>query len=278
MSPILLHLLVAALYGGLAWHVWRSRWRGPALAEPVRGMSTGERVWLLIALLVHGWTLAGGIFGGEPVQMRFGFSLALSTIMWLAIGLYWIESHYARMEGLLIFGLPTAALCVLLPLVWPSQHLLLHADSAIFRGHFLVAMLAYSLFALAALHAILMAIAEKQLHRGRLTPFFASLPPLLTMEALLFRIIHLAFGLLTLTLLTGFLFAETMFGRAWRFDHKTVFALISWLIFAFLVAGRHWRGWRGRTALRFTLAGFLLLMLAYVGSRFVLEVLLGRPA
>lgn len=278
MSPILLHLLVATLYGGLAWHVWRSRWRGPALAEPVRGMSTGERGWLFAALLMHGWALAGGIFGGDPTQMRFGFSLALSTIMWLAIGLYWIESHYARMEGLLIFGLPVAALCALLPMAWPSQHLLIHTDSAIFRGHFLVAMLAYSLFALAALHAILMTVAEKRLHRGRLTPFFASLPPLLTMEALLFRIIHVAFGLLTLTLLTGFLFAETMFGRAWRFDHKTIFALISWLVFAFLVAGRHYRGWRGRTALRFTLAGFLLLMLAYVGSRFVLEVLLGRPA
>jgi len=278
MDPILLHILTVALYGGLTWHIWRSRWRGPALAEPVIGLSNTERVWLFASLLLHGATLTNGIFGGEATPMRFGFSLALSSIMWLAIGLYWVESHYARMEGLLILGLPLAALSVLLPLFWPSQQLLLNADSPIFRGHFLLAMLAYSLFALAALHATLMAVAEKQLHRGRLTPFFASLPPLLTMEALLFRIIHIAFVLLTLTLASGFLFAETLFGKAWRFDHKTLFALASWLVFAFLIAGRHLRGWRGRTALRFTLAGFVALLLAYVGSRFVLEVLLGRPA
>jgi ABC-type uncharacterized transport system permease subunit len=72
------------------------------------------------------------------------------------------------------------------------------------------------------------------------------------------------------------LFSETLFGRAFRFDHKTLFAVLSWLTFAVLLGGRTLRGWRGRTALRWTLFGFALLMLAYVGSRFVLEVILGR--
>jgi ABC-type uncharacterized transport system permease subunit len=177
-----------------------------------------------------------------------------------------------------MLGLPLAALCVLLPPIFPGQHLLANAGSAVFRAHFLMAMLAYSLFTLAALHAILMAVAERRLHRGRLTPLLAGLPPLLTMEALLFRLIHIAFGLLTLTLASGVLFSETLFGQALPFNHKTVFAFLSWLIFAALLGGRHLRGWRGRTALRWTLAGFAALLLAYVGSRFVLEVILGRSA
>jgi ABC-type uncharacterized transport system permease subunit len=102
------------------------------------------------------------------------------------------------------------------------------------------------------------------------------MPPLLTMERLLFRVILAGFAFLTLTLLTGIVFSETLFGRAMKFDHKTVFAVASWFIFAALLAGRYFYGWRGRTALRWTLAGFVALLLAYVGSRFVLEVILQR--
>lgn len=276
MPLILLHLTAAALYAGLAAHFWRTRWRGPALDEPVRGIASWERAWLLMALALHGMTLAAEIFPGDA--MRFGFSVALSLILWLAIALYWIESFYARMDGLQMLGLPLAALCVLLPPLYPGQHLLANAASPVFRAHFLMAMLAYSLFTLAALHAVLMAVAEKRLHRGRLTPLFTGLPPLLTMEALLFRLIHIAFALLTLTLVSGVFFSETLFGKALPFNHKTVFAILSWIIFAALLGGRHLRGWRGRTALRWTLAGFATLLLAYVGSRFVLEVILGRSA
>src|SRR5690606_20839392 len=106
----------------------------------------------------------------------------------------------------------------------------------------------------------------------------ASLPPLLAMEALLFRLILIAFLLLTLALVSGIAFSETLFGKALTFDHKTLFSLISWGIFAALLVGRYFYGWRGRIALRWTLAGFGTLLLAYLGSRFVLEVILGRTA
>lgn len=274
MSSILLHLTAAALYVGLAILAWRSRWRGPALSRPSAGITAWERGWLLAALLAHGMTLVREIFPGDA--MHFSFSIALSMIVWLAIAIYWIEGFYARMEGLQMLGLPVAAVGVMLPTIFPAQHLLTNADSIQFRAHFMIAMLSYSLFTLAALHAALMAVAEKRLHRGRLTPLLASLPPLLTMETLLFRLIHVAFVLLTLTLGSGILFSESLFGKALTFNHKTVFAILSWLIFAALLAGRHLRGWRGRMALRWTLAGFVALLLAYVGSRFVLEVLLGR--
>jgi ABC-type uncharacterized transport system permease subunit len=276
MPSILLHLLAAALYAGLAVVFWRTRWRGPLLDRPVRAIVPWERAVLLVALLLHGVTLGNEIFPDDA--MRFGFSVALSLIMWLAVAFYWIESFYARMDGLQMFGLPLAAVCVLLPPLFPGQHLLANAGSAVFRAHFLMAMLAYSLFTLAALHAILMAVAESNLHRGRLTPLLSGLPPLLTMETLLFRMIHIAFALLTLTLVSGILFSEDLFGKPLSFTHKTVFAILSWVIFGHLLAGRHFFGWRGRKALRWTLAGFAALLLAYVGSRFVLEVILGRTA
>jgi len=283
MPPILLHssllnFLTAALYVGLAVHFWRTRWRGAILDQPVAGLATWERMWLAVALVFHGTTLGMEIFPGNGESMRFGFALALSMITWLAVALYWIESFYARMEGLQMLGLPLAALCALLPWALPGQHILANAGSLTFRLHFLVAMLAYSLFTLAALHAILMAVTEQRLHRGRLTPLFAGLPPLLTMETLLFRLIHIAFGLLTLTLVSGVVFSEHLFGKALTLNHKTIFAVLSWLIFGALLIGRYRRGWRGRTALRWTLAGFTVLLLAYVGSRFVLEVILGRVA
>jgi len=102
------------------------------------------------------------------------------------------------------------------------------------------------------------------------------LPPLLTMETLLFRIITAGFVLLTLTLATGIIFTEELFGKAMRLNHKTVFGILSWFIFAALLGGRQFYGWRGRIAVRWTLTGFLMLVLAYVGSKFVLEVILGR--
>ena len=145
-----------------------------------------------------------------------------------------------------------------------------------FKIHLLIAMLAYSLFTIASLHVLLMALLERRLHDGTLTHVLQKLPPLLTMEALLFRIIWAGFVLLTLTLVSGVVFSEELFGKPAQFNHKTAFGMVSWLIFAALLAGRHVYGWRGRVAVRWTLAGFLTLVLAYIGSKFVVEVLLGR--
>lgn len=273
MPAILLHVVPATIYALLGLHFWRTRWISPT-SQPVAGMAMWERALLLGALAVQGVGLLREIFpaGG----MRFGFSYAVALMIWLALLFYWIESFYSRLEGLHMLGLPLAAVGALLPLIFPAQHTLGHIDSPVFRAHFLMAMLAYSLFTLAALHALLMAAAEKRLHRGRLSGAMSRLPPLLTMEALLFRLIVIAFVLLTLTLASGILFSETLFGQPLRFDHKTIFAIASWVIFAALLAGRYLYGWRGRIALRWTLAGFAALILAYVGTRFVLEVLLGR--
>mgnify|MGYP003477305057 FL=1 len=273
MSGILPHLLAASLYAFLGFHFWRTRWSQVAPKAPA-GIRTWERLALALALMLHGNVLYGELFGGGV--MRFGFSAALSLMLWLAVLIYWVESFHARLDGLQPLVLPLAAACTLLPALFPGQHLLANVASAMFRIHFFIAMVAYSLFTLAALHAIIMAVVERRLHRGELSRPLASLPPLLTMESLLFRLITIAFILLTLTLASGFAFSETLFGKALDFNHKTLFSIISWLIFAALLVGRHAWGWRGRKALRWTMAGFVALLFAYVGSRFVLEVVLGR--
>jgi len=123
---------------------------------------------------------------------------------------------------------------------------------------------------------LLMALLERRLHDAALPKMLQKMPPLLAMETLLFRIIWAGFILLTLTLATGVIYSEELFGKAARFNHKTVFGVLSWVIFAALLGGRHIYGWRGRVAVRWTLAGFLALVLAYIGSKFVLEVILGR--
>ncbi len=273
MQPILLHLVPATLYGALGYWFWRSSQADPT-RRGRRGMSSHERLLLLLALATHGLMVHAAIFGEQ--QMRFGFGSAVSLMIWLAICFYWIETFYARLDGLHALILPAGVVGSLLPLAFPDQHVLVNAASPAFRAHFVVAMLAYSLFTLAALHAVLMAVAERQLHSGQLSRALMGLPPLLTMETLLFRLIAIGFILLTLTLGSGIAFSELLFNQPFRLDHKTIFAIVSWLLFGALLFGRVAWGWRGRVALRWTLAGFLALILAYVGSRFVVEVLLAR--
>ncbi|ATE59050.1 cytochrome C assembly family protein [Thauera sinica] len=275
MRTILLHLIPASLYAALGIKFWHNcRKEGNPLARPC--VSTTERITLLVAVVAHGAALQTDLFPGE--QMRFGFGVAISLMVWLAICFYWVEALYTRLDGLHAVAMPAGVAASLLPLWFPGEHVLANAASPAFRAHFIIAMLAYSLFTLAALHALLMSVASRQLHSARFSRMLGSLPPLLTMEALLFRLIGIAFVLLTLTLATGVLFSESLFGRAFTVDHKTVFAFVSWLLFGGLLLGRRLRGWRGRLALRWTLAGFAALMLAYVGSRFVIEVVLHRTS
>ena len=278
MPDIVLHLAVSALYGGLALHFWRTRWRAQP-ASPA-GMAGWERAALIVPLALHAWLLNLDLIA--PEQPRFGFGQALSVMLLLAVVVYWVESLFYNLDGMLPLVLPLAALAVPLPALFPGIPIT-HSASLEFRLHLILGMAAYSVFTIAMLHALLMALAERSLHTARkplgegpLAGPLAGLPPLLTQERLLFRLIALAFCLLTLTLATGLVFSESLFGRALRFDHKTLFALLSWLTFAILLIGRYAYGWRGRTAVRFTLLGFVMLLLAYVGSRFVLEVILRR--
>jgi ABC-type uncharacterized transport system permease subunit len=265
--------VVAAGYLALAWSTWRS------LAAPERS-ATWRSLLLPLLMAAHATLLAIAIGGGG--EFRFGFAQALSATLLLAVLVLVIEGIFVPVRGLDVLVLPTAAVCVLLPLGWQGATITTEFGSTALRLHLMVAMAAYSLLTIAALHAMLMAVLDRRLHSPLQAPakglgrIFGQLPSLLALEKLLFRLIGAGFVLLTATLVTGVFFSEQLFGRALRFEHKTVFTIASWLVFAGLLGGRIVFGWRGRTALRWTFAGFLMLLLAYVGSRFVLEVVLGR--
>jgi ABC-type uncharacterized transport system permease subunit len=274
LNPIF-YPITSLMYAALAAYFWRMHWLPAAVpAAPPSDTRAVENVLLLVPISLHAVLLYQSVFA--DAGMHLGIGNAISAIVWLTVAIYWLGNLVYKVEGLQAMVMPVAAVCVLLPAIFPSPRALPNTEFAVFKAHLVIALLAYSFFTIASLHVLLMALLERRLHGGELPFGLHKLPPLLTMETLLFRIITAGFVLLTLTLVSGIVFSEELFGKAMRFNHKTVFGILSWLIFAALLGGRLRYGWRGRIAVRWTLAGFLMLVLAYVGSKFVLEVVLGR--
>ena len=201
----------------------------------------------------------------------------MSITAWLVLTVYAVESHVipqlkARWA---LSGLGAAA--VLLAQVFPGAPLNPVASPWL-PLHWALGIASYGLFAAAVVHAGLMTRAEKQI---RLAAAPQSGVPLLTLERFTFRFVTAGFVLLSATLLAGWFFGEHLYGAAgarWKWDHKAVFSVLSWMTFGTLLIGRARFGWRGRRAVRFVYAGAVLLLLAYAGSRFVLEVILGRSS
>jgi ABC-type uncharacterized transport system permease subunit len=269
MLPILLHLLASAGYASLAVYLWRGVPRDNAShTSPLRQ----AQLLLAAPLAMHAFVLAQSML--RPDGLYLGVGNAVSIIIAIAVLIYGIGSFFYRLETLHVLILPAAAILSLLPLVLPPARPLANTHLLAFKAHLLIALLAYGLFTIAAVHAMLMALVERRLHGGNVPVLLQSLPPLLTMETLLFRIIGAGFILLTLTLMSGIVFSEELFGTPLQLTHKTVFGILSWIIFGALLSGRTFYGWRGKIAVRWTLAGFVSLVLAYIGSRFVVEVIL----
>ena len=246
-----------------------------AYAVPAAGASRlsegAARTALLLAWVLHGGALAWSLMGDAP---RFGFAPALSVTAWLVLTVYAVERQvFPQLRARWVLaGLGAAA--VLLALVFPGTPLQV-TDSPWLPLHWALGIASYGLFAAAVVHAWLMQRTERTMRRAAEPQAGV---PLLTLERLTFRFATAGFVLLSATLLVGVLFSERVYGRAWRWDHKTVFSVLSWVVFATLLLGRARFGWRGRKAVRVIYIGSLLLLLAYVGSRFVLEVVLRRPA
>lgn len=255
-----------------------------ALLYAVCTVLPSRRGALISGVTALAWVCHGAAMWHDtlaPGAVRVGFAIMLSAAMWISVAAYWIENRNFSLDGLRRLVMPSAFASALLPVLFPGTLVALQNQSPAFGWHIAVAVLAYSTMTIAAFHAVLMALQESRLHArtggsGWLGSALDQLPALLTMEKLLFRLIWIGFVLLSFTVLSGIVFSEELFGQAMRFTHKIVFALLSWVLFAALLAGRRWRGWRGKTALRFTLAGFATLALAYIGSRFVFEVVLHR--
>ncbi len=141
-------------------------------------------------------------------------------------------------------------------------------------AHILLSMGAAAILFAAAVTAVLCVILDNRLRSRRINELPRLLPPLDALERLMFRLIGTGFLMLTLALFTGFVFVTNLFAQ--HLIHKTVLSLIAWGVFLVLLVGRIRYGWRGRAAVNLTLFGFLILVLAYFGSKFVLEYLLGR--
>jgi ABC-type uncharacterized transport system permease subunit len=275
MTNVLFYLITSLMYATLAIYYWRTRWVAAPHAELVTPSAARvEHLLVLVPLIAHGFLLYESMLSGNG--MRLGVGNTISVVVWLTVLIHWCGAWFYSLQGLQSMAMPVAAVAVLMPVVFPSEHLIANTESPALEAHLLIAIVAYSLFTIAALHVALMVLLERRLHGGDLPVMLQKLPPLLTMESLLFRIIAAGFALLTLTLATGIFFSEELFGRPLRFDHKTVFSILSWIVFAALLGGRWFYGWRGRIAVRWTMTGFVMLVLAYIGSKFVLEVLLGR--
>ncbi|UJP05301.1 MAG: cytochrome c biogenesis protein CcsA [Nitrosomonas sp.] len=279
MIGILTYLAAFLLYLLIGWYVWRNTW-GRAASKtgdyPHQSLTLAHHA-MLAPLSLHAATLYQSMLADGG--LIFGLGNAISAIVWLTAFIYWFSGFFNRLRGLQTLIAPiagAAAVAVLLPWLFPSLRPLANTEFPAFKTHLLVALMAYSLLTIAALHAVLMTVLERHLHHPGSRSILTSLPPLLAMEKLLFHIIWIGFILLSLTLLSGVIFSKEVFGQPLTFTHKTLFGFISWGVFAALLAGRQFYGWRGRIAIRWTLAGFITLLLAYIGSKFVLEIVLNR--
>lgn len=229
-------------------------------------------VWLA-AVALHATILYMHVF--TPHGLNMAFFNALSMSAWLIAVLLLLMSLRHSLEVLGTITLPLVSLSLAFSLVFVSdiEPRTTLMDPGI-RLHIMFALLAYSILGLAAIQAIFLAIQNRNLHRHRTGGFIRALPPLAVMESILFQMIGMGFVLLSAGLVTGFIFLDDIFAQ--HLVHKTVLGITAWLIFAVLLFGRLQFGWRGRIAVRWTLGGFAALMLAYFGSKFVLELILGR--
>ncbi len=224
----------------------------------------------IVAVSLHALVLYQGMI--TPLGVNLGIFNAASLISWVMASTLLLVLFHKPLEDLVIVLFPLAAVTLALGHFFYSERILLDGENLGVKIHVASSILAYSLLSIAAFQALFLAIQNHQLHHKRPRWILRRLPPLRVMEALLFQMTSVGVLLLTFSLVTGFLFIENIFAQ--HLLHKTVLAILAWWLFVILLWG-HWRyGWRGRTAIRWILAGFFVLMLAYFGSKFVLELLL----
>jgi ABC-type uncharacterized transport system permease subunit len=277
MIDLLLYLITAVLYGLLALRDFHLQTQPAASMESSPDSTPEERLihrLVPLAWVTHLLLLQHTIIQPDGLDLSLGH--AISLIGALTTAFYWCGSGKEPLGILRPAILALSSLASVMPLIFPAQKAVPFQHHFAFEGHIIVSLLAYSLFGIAALHACLMTLQERRLQSGEVRTGLGRLPPLVTMDVLLFRMVLTGFVLLTLAVASGILFSEEVFGRPFTFNHKNFLGVISWGIFAALLIGRWGYGWRGRRAARWTIAGFTVLALAYVGSKLVLEVILQR--
>lgn len=237
--------------------------RGKLAADTLSGHWAG-----LLALVSHSalaWELIR-----QPEGLDFGLFPVSVAISALIVGILLATALRKKaMLSLLIAVYPLAALTVVASLLLDTPPHELFRPTVGLLAHIVLSVTAYSLFTLAAVQAVLVTLQSYRLKHNYNSILVRNLPPLQTMESLLFDLIWAGVILLTLAIVSGAVFMEDLFAQ--HLAHKTVFSLLAWLVFTGLLVGRQVRGWRGLVATRWTLVGCAFLMLGFYGSKFVLE-------
>jgi len=274
LAPVRMSVVALSLSAALVYLVATVRLALPPMLGRPRDARAKPQALALgaLAALLHALVLYQVVL--TPAGLNLGFFNALSLIAWVIAVIILVASLGKPLENLALLGLPLTAATLVLALLFPSDRLVPLDRGFGFDLHLLLAIVAYSLVSVAAVQALLLAYQDRQLRRKRLGGIVRALPPLQTMEALLFQLIGAGFFVLSLAIVSGAMFVGGLFAQ--HIAHKTILSLLAWLILAVLLWGR-WRfGWRGRVAIRWSLGGFLTLMLAYFGSKFVVELILRR--
>ena len=230
------------------------------------------RAVAVTAVVLHALGLFGEIFHGG--QLTVGVTEALSLFAWQAAVLLWAISLVQPLQVLGVAIYPLAALAALAAALWPTSVSGIPLTDWKIQLHVVLSLFSAGFLTLAAAQAVTLATQDRLLHQRSQGRIVRALPPLQTMEQLLFVLIALGFFILSLALLSGLLFVDNLMAQ--HLAHKTVLSVIAWGLFGGLLWGRWRRGWRGRTAIRWTLSGYVLLLLAYFGSKLVLEQILNR--
>ena len=205
-----------------------------------------------------------------------GFGYSLSLIVWLMLMMYCLGSFFYCLRGVQLLLYPCAALTLLLGFLFPGDFSGRQIVDLLPLSHIASSLLAYGLFGIVTLFAILILLLDRNLHKRRFSALVSFLPPLLSLEKLMFQGMWAGFVLLTYSVISGTFFAETVFGKPMTFTHKTIFSIMSWLIYGALLLKHSMTAWRGKKAAVWTIVGFISLIFAYVGSKFVLEIVLQR--
>lgn len=224
------------------------------------------------ALACHFYILFHSLQSG--MELNLGFINSASLISWVITLFLLLTNLQKPVENLAMLFMPFAAITVLLALSFPGQHTTAGGIDLALGLHILLSIAAYSLLTIAALQAVLLAIQEHQLRHKKAIRVLNILPPLKVMEDVLFGMIATGFFCLSLSLVSGLMFIQDLFAQ--HLVHKTILSILAWIIFAVLLWARWSRGWRGIKAIRWTLGGFFTLMLAYFGTKLVLEIILQR--
>ncbi len=253
-------------------------WNTNRLSEKQQDAHKSDKRGLLLVLwlaacILHAIHLYPQTFTEQGLNL--GFYNAVSIVLFIIATLLLLLSIIKKREFIALFILPLVIASIALTVIHPTSANNITSIQGL-QVHILTSLFAFSVLTISAVQSIIMFAQDRRLRKHNLSGITQALPPLHDIEKFLFQSITVGFVLLTIALGTGFLFLENMFQQ--HVAHKTILSILAWIVFALLLWGRKQFGWRGQAAMRWTIGGFALLILSYLGSKFVQEMILHKVA